>query len=203
MSVPRQPGAPPFIVCGMPRSRTAWLAEFLSTPDRPCPHEPTVGWSSISDLWRFLDTPGAAASDASLTWLWRDILAFRPDTRIVVMLRPASLVRRSAIAAGIPVGNPDGLDGLFAEAGRLARAPRRFRVLSAWFSALVCPSVLRAVYCHCHDAEPPAGRIEALSKVNIQADIPARLAEGMANLAGWERLMSQRSVATTGWGADR
>lgn len=193
---------PPFMVCGMPRARTAWLGVFLSTPDRPCPHEPSAAWGSISDLWRFLETPGAAASDASLTWLWRDILAGRPDARIVVVLRPAAQVRRSAIAAGIPLDAPDGLDEMFSEACRLASASYRFHVLAVSFASLWRPSVLRALYLHCHGVEPPDGRIESLAAINIQADIPARLAEGMANLDGWRRVMSQRCLTTTGWEAE-
>ncbi len=193
----------PFIVCGMPRCRTAWMAEFLSTPGRRCPHEPTVGWSSMTDLWRFLEAPGACASDASLTWLWRDILAFRPDTRIVVMLRHPADVRQSAIRAGIPLPEQDGLVAMFGEARRLLEAPSRFHVVSAPFASLDGFSNLRSIYSHCLGVDPPFGHIRALSARNIQADIPAKLAEGMANLAGWERLMARRSVATTGWGNDR
>lgn len=45
-----------FFVTGLPRSRTAWMAAFLSTGESLCMHEPSYKMSSIEDLRPILDS---------------------------------------------------------------------------------------------------------------------------------------------------
>jgi hypothetical protein len=185
---------PPFIVMGTPRSRTAWLARLLSCGDVTCEHEPSVRWTSRADLWRFLDQDNVGASDASLTWFWRDIIAFRPDCRIVVVRRPLAEVRASCRRAAIPLAEPDGLDALDAEAA----AVRGRNVTKAAFADLGRAAVVGEVFRWCLGEAPPFGWVDRLQRINIQADIPARLAEGSANLPGFTRLMSERGARAPG-----
>ncbi len=193
---------PPFVVMGTPRSRTAWLAQFLSPPGTMCEHEPTVRWQGISDLWAFLERGDHGASDATLTWFWRDILAFRPDTRIVVVRRPIREVRLSCRRAGIPLDDPDGLEELETEAIEAATPRvRGFPVLAVTFAGLADPDIARAVFVHCLGIDPPIGWIEAYGARKIEAPWRERFAEGMANLPGFQRLLAERGQLPPSSGA--
>lgn len=91
----------PFVILGSPRSRTAWLAEFLSWGGWTVHHEPSVHFKHISDIKPFL-IPNVGIVDSMLTLRWRDILRIRPDTRIAIVWRPQRdvLTSVSKIAPG-------------------------------------------------------------------------------------------------------
>ena len=84
-----------FLVTGLPRSRTAWLANFLR-----CPHEPLTYCASLTDLASLVGTGGACDTTAIL--LWRRIRARWPAVRVVAVRRNPKEVRASLRAIGLP-----------------------------------------------------------------------------------------------------
>lgn len=78
----------PFVILGTPRSRTAWLAKFLSYGDVTCHHEPSVHFRSLADLSSLLRSPNTGASDSMMTLLWPEILFLAPNVKMVVVTRP-------------------------------------------------------------------------------------------------------------------
>lgn len=156
----------PFIVTGLPRSRTAWLAEFLGVP-----HEPSLRMDSLSDLKGILE--GKGASDCMMAWLWRDILEINPETRFVVVLRPISEVRASLEKLGVRF--PDWFLPKMADVlGEISAHPN---TLALWFDELRLEPAIRCVWRHCYPDDVPFDRErwERMKDQNIQSDIKATL----------------------------
>ena len=84
-----------FIVVGLPRSRTAWLAEFLSAGGWKCYHEPSRFFTGLKDLRAFLHLPRKGAADAMMCLLRKEILERNPHTRFVVVRRDRKDVEES------------------------------------------------------------------------------------------------------------
>ena len=93
----------PFVIIGTPRSRTAWLARFLSYRGRTCFHEPSLRFNSEGCLGNFLANDSAAAADCMMSFMARDIRMLRPDCIIVSVRRPLSEIYESFAKLGISV----------------------------------------------------------------------------------------------------
>lgn len=83
---------PPYFITGLPRSRTAWLANFLTWGDSFCYHEATFGCENIEDLRRTLETVphnvrDVGDADPNIGLIHDDILKAFPDCRVVFILR--------------------------------------------------------------------------------------------------------------------
>ena len=89
---------PPFIVYGLPRSRTYWLSHFLSYGDTKCYHEACMYMRSIDDMRSFLSQDNTGAAETAAAPGWRLIHHYRPDIRAVVVRRPVEDVVKSLLA---------------------------------------------------------------------------------------------------------
>lgn len=85
----------PFIIYGLPRSRTSWLSMFLSYRDWSCHHERAMHMRSLADVQELFSTPrtgtvetGAPHGRCLLKWLV-------PNIKEVVILRPVEEVINS------------------------------------------------------------------------------------------------------------
>lgn len=172
----------PFLVLGLPRCRTAWLAEFLSMPGRRCLHEPSKTYTGIEDLEAALADDRAAIADSALTLRWRDILRLRPAARIVVMHRPLRDILRSLDTIGLRLpGTERVLDIL--ERERMALLAHG-GVMSVAFEALEREEVCADIFRWCHHAEMPRRRWLQWGGVRVQANVPEMLAIIAGNRAG-------------------
>lgn len=98
-----------FLICGFPRSRTMWLAHFLSVPEVcVCTHEATEFAADAEEFWangelfaRGLDYYGN--SDSANLYGLRSMLALRPMTKVVWINRPMDEVRESMARIGMPM----------------------------------------------------------------------------------------------------
>ena len=186
--------SPPVLVIGTPRSRTAWLAALLSTPDRIFVHEPSVHWRDLDDLRDFLDRPGAAACDSGLTLFWREALEMRPDLRLIVVQRPVEQVIASCIRAGMPV-TPDSAHIIERTAAAAAEAAADWRVASCSFGYLASETVCRTLYCFALDRYPSAEWCDHWSGLNVQRDWRDQFAAAHANRSGFPRLLADRALS--------
>lgn len=71
-----------FFVCGLPRSRTAWLANFLTYDKRFCFHEGLYGCNSIDQYRQKL---GDNKGDSSTALMLLDINRLFPDAPVVII----------------------------------------------------------------------------------------------------------------------
>lgn len=183
----------PVIILGMPRTRTAWLSAFLSTPERMFLHEPSVHWGGMADLGRFLSHPNAAACDSGLTLFWQDILALRHDVTLIVIHRPEQAVFASLIDAGIPLPR-DILRRLRVLADATAEASMRAK-FSADFDELRNPFSLRNLYRTAMGTECPEGWLRHWQDMRVEANWRARFHAADNNADGFPAVLERRFLA--------
>lgn len=87
----------PFIIYALPRSRTAWLAEFLSYKDWTCGHEQAIFLRSVSDIKRLLSLPNTGVVETAAAQAWRIIHHHVPNIKAVVIRRPIDDVLGSMV----------------------------------------------------------------------------------------------------------
>lgn len=183
----------PTIILGMPRSRTAWLSAFLSTPDRPFLHEPSVHWHGLHDLRTFLSNPRAAACDSGLTLFWRDIMAFRPNVTLIVVHRSEQSVFASLLDAGIP------LPGDIVRRLRLLWRETLEAAMRAKFSTdfddLHKPIVARYIYRLATGVDCSHAWLQQWQDLNVQANWRVRFNAAANNAEGFPALVESRLAA--------
>lgn len=79
-----------FFITGLPRSRTAWLANWLTWGGSFCYHDGFVGCASVDDFASKLrTTPGTHVgnSDPANVCFWQRLVRFFPDASWVIIKR--------------------------------------------------------------------------------------------------------------------
>lgn len=96
-----------FFVIGLPRSRSAWFANALTTPTSYCFHEGLVeGYRRFLDPDFTVDAKdvvGSAGSDG--LWYARELLEDFPTARYISVRRPVEEVQVSLLARRHPTDN--------------------------------------------------------------------------------------------------
>lgn len=87
----------PFIIYALPRSRTAWLADFLTYRDWKCHHEAAITFRSPDEISSFF-TGNVGAAETGAAQGWRLIKHYVPHIRTVVVRRPVDEVVNSLLA---------------------------------------------------------------------------------------------------------
>jgi hypothetical protein len=153
--------APPFLVVGFPRSRTAWLAALLE-----CAHEPSLHWSSIDDLRAAL-VPGWGACDSLMTLLAADARALCADMSLVVVRRPRAEVEGSFARKGLRVA-PFVLDVI---ERKLAEIECDFSPLVVRYDELDDEAIVAGLYAWCRGRPMDRARWRDLRHRTIERDI--------------------------------
>lgn len=78
----------PFIVYGIPRSRTAWISMFLSYKDCVCHHEKAMFMRSMQDVRDLFSTPNTGTVETAASYGRCLIKWLIPNIKEVVILRP-------------------------------------------------------------------------------------------------------------------
>lgn len=94
-----------YFILGLPRSRTTWLAAFLSNDSTLCYHEKSLEFSNLEDLKTFVMKEDCGISDTALILHWQWIKSNIPGAKIVVIDRPYEDAVSSVEAMGISVGS--------------------------------------------------------------------------------------------------
>lgn len=176
----------PFVIVGTPRSRTTWLSQLLTFEGWECLHEPSLGFRSLEDLKALLDRPNTGSADALMTFLWRDILTFRPDTRFVVVRRPIPDVLRSFARLGpVPAGSKEIAEAIEAQAKLITELPGSIEVS---FETLGNPRTVQRLVKHAIGHTIPEGRLSEFQARRIQCSIAAKEAQVEANREGFARV---------------
>jgi hypothetical protein len=94
----------PFFIASLPRSRTAWLANFLTYGPSYCFHEPMnqVPLSQYPWLLGSVGTEFSGASDSVNSLVMDQLIDMFPVAKIVVIRRDIFKVRESLKNAGLP-----------------------------------------------------------------------------------------------------
>jgi hypothetical protein len=174
----RRPGAldAPFIVYTAGRSRTAWLAAFLTYGEHRCHTEAAVKFRGVSEIAPFF-TPSTGSAETGVAQGWRLIEHFVPNIRSVVVRRNAEDIigsfARSEIA-GIATVDEDKLRKIVAYTERcLEQISTRPGVLTVNYEDLMRPSVCKSVFEHCLPYHFDYEWWREMAKRNIQSDARA------------------------------
>lgn len=172
----------PFLVLGLPRSRTAWLSRFLTYGDHVCGHDELRHCRSMDDVraWFAQGCIGSAETAAAPFWRLFDQIA--PGVQIVVVRRPVDQVVDSLMA--LP-GVVFDRDRLTAEMVKLDRkldqiTARADNVLSVSFDGLADETTCRAVFHHCLPYEWNQAHWQFWAPINVQCDLRAMVRYGQA-----------------------
>lgn len=85
----------PFIVYGMPRSRTAWMANFLTYGGWQCGHDEATYMRGVADIDRYFARARTGASETGAAPGWRVLHDRVPHLRFAVVRRPVDDVIES------------------------------------------------------------------------------------------------------------
>ena len=162
----------PFLITGLPRSRTAWLAALANTvPGALCRHEPTQDWPAWQTCfvaWREDAHPFAGFSDHVLGLHLAEIVR-EIGPRVLIVERDAASVER-ALARVLPGVNARPLLAVLADRLRAARGLPGVKVVP--FAALRHFSA--AMDCLGHllpGAVIDPAKVRALLHLNVQCDM--------------------------------
>lgn len=173
----------PFVVLGMPRSRTFWISRFLSQPDRPCEHDPSVNFRSVQDVRDYFSNPNAAASDTALCRIWARMDL--PRVTVVVVHRALPEIVASLRRCGIvPTGLEEPWWALRSLGGLHINA-------EDWEDQQIAEDIYR----YCTGNRPPPNRWDNLIGQNLQCDPVTVMRAAAANVAGIRAVFGEREVA--------
>ena len=165
----RDPSAPrPFLVFALPRSRTRWLADFLSHGGSYCRHDLSVWADTPAELRRLLSVPGVGTSETWMGHGWPLLTEWFPDARIVVVRRPMSEVVESLNECGLSIPRAE-LDIRLCRLNEIAALPGAMVVDFADIDAKA-----GAIYRHCLGREMPPEWFDEMNR-DIQIDMRVRL----------------------------
>lgn len=188
---------PPFVIMALPRSRTAWLARFLSYRDWSCGHDEIRHARGMDDLASWLSQPNTGTVETGAAPFWRTLRKLRPDARVVIVRRPVEDVVASVLRTG-PAFDQVALCAAMRRLDhKLDQVERR------WPGALVVPfrdladeATCARIFEHClpHRHDPTWWR--TWSTINIQIDMAAVVRFMAAHRVQLEKITAQVKCLT-------
>lgn len=179
-----------FLITGLPRCRTAWMAAVTTGERSICHHEPLnqmKHWRDVYDLWGRQEREYVGISDSCLGFHLGEILDVE-GPRTLIINRPIPDVEASLIAAGLPITTN------YCEL--LSDFIRPFRshplVMNVTFEALSSIQVVLTCLEHLMpDLEPDEERVAELMDVNIQVDARAAMIDAISHPVDLSALLGQ------------
>ena len=160
----------PFIVLSLPRSRSAWLAHFLTGGNEFwIGHDISVECGSISDFLGMYAGGMVGTCETGVILGWRLIRHLLPSARIVTLHRPLAEIEASLAKFGI------GGSALHAELelreGMLEVCSRFPSVRRVEFAELDDPEVCRSLYEHLLESPLDPDWYARMASVNVQVNM--------------------------------
>ena len=185
-----------FIVFALPRSRTAWLSQFLSYGDWHCGHEEMRHVRSLEDVKSWFSQPYVGTAETAAAPFWRTVARLTPDIKVVVVRRPVAEV----VASLMRLGSFD-QEALEADMKRLDRKLQQIErrvpgVLSVNYADLNDEAVCARIFEHCLPYSHDSARWQVLSKINVQVSLPQMQRYAAAYAPQLKKAAEQAAVAT-------
>jgi hypothetical protein len=154
----------PFIIYGMPRSRTFWLSRFLAYAEWDCGHDELRHARSLDDVATWFNRPNTGTVETAAAPFWRIV----PEhVRTVIVRRPAGDVLDSFKRLGFNV-DASLISRLDTKLDQIeARVPG---VLSVQFRDLADEAVCARVFEHCLPYQHDHAWWEAFAGMNLQTN---------------------------------
>jgi hypothetical protein len=160
----------PFLITGLPRSRTAWLSAVCNLNQHAiCHHEPIQNlkhWHEALSLWEMRGYTYTGISDSSLGFHLPEILRLHSPNTLVI-LRDREAVEASLEAMGVYAGNYCRLLH-----SRIQAALRHPLVMAVGFEELRDPNVVcDALQWLMLGCEVDREKVAAMCRFNITVDV--------------------------------
>lgn len=159
-----------FLVLSLPRSRSAWIAKFLSYGGRRCGHDIAPQCVTVQEFVDRLDRDYCGSVETGAVVGWRAILKLKPDLRIATVRRPVQQVYESLARFGL--GAPEVLDELRERDAMLDEVERLPGTLSFTFDGLKHPWACQNLFELYLDMPFDWEWWESLAAVNVQVNVP-------------------------------
>lgn len=174
-----------FLVFGLPRSRTAWLARFLTYGDWFCGHDELRHCRSLDDVRAWLSQPNTGSVETAAAPFWRMAMRLAPGARVVVVRRPVAEVVASLQRLGLPDLTTE-MTRLDAKLQQIvARVPG---ALEVQFADLADEATCARVFEHCLGVPHDPEWWRLLAPMNLQIDFRALLRYAAAYKPALEKL---------------
>lgn len=179
--------AKPFLITGLPRSRTAWMAGFFCTGNVFCVHEPLKDLYDITEAKRVFQSDfhshvGASDSGAGffLPWLMENI---NPPTLIIE--RDPEFVAKNMAENGVPCDRA--IKVLHAKLLEFRHHPN---VLWVPFESLSNRRIMEKIWFHLLPGVPfDAERYEQFNDLHIEISIPKLKEHALVNKERQQHMM--------------
>ena len=172
MTVAATTKQPRFLVCALPRSRTAWMAKFLCYQGRWVTHDLAAYVDTVDQFLAAFSPEGGGTVETGAAIGWRLVADSWPDTRFVVVRRDPDEVRASLAKFGLSITDED-LTERMAAMDELAE---RSGTLVLDYADLDSPVACAKLFEHCLGVPFDWVWWQALAAENVQCDMPARIA---------------------------
>ena len=163
----------PFIIFSLPRSRSTWLARFLSYGPWKCGHDELRHMRTLDDVKTWFTQPFIGTSETAGAPWWRLLPRYAPAARVVVVRRPVgdvvdSLMRLNGVSFDreILTRNMTWHDH---KLGQIAK--RVPGAISVDYADLEREKVCANVFEHCTDLPHDPSWWAFLSPMNLQTDM--------------------------------
>lgn len=167
-----------FLIIALPRSRTAWLANFLTYGDSFCFHEPLLGLSRVADIQdkvSTVTTPIIGATDTGAMYFVDVLLKLYPGLKLVVIERPANECQESIDSMGLQ-------GDVTLMARQLEWIKQRTKPLVIQFSSLDEKATMEELWNHCIGTPFPEQRWQLLKDMKIEVS-PEQFMSKLSNQA--------------------
>lgn len=185
----------PFIVLGLPRSRTYWLSRFLSYGDWHCGHDELAHMRSLEDVASWWAQPNIGTVETAAAPFWR---LLPKDISVVTVRRPVGEALASVMRV-LPDCDPAAmLRTLQALDRKLDQVEARLGVLSVRFRDLSDEAVCAEVFQHCLPYEHDPAWWAAWDVRRVSGNLAAQARYAKAYLPQLRRLAQagrQQSLA--------
>lgn len=163
---------------GLPRSRTAWLAAFLSYGGFQCGHEELRHMRSLGDVRSWLARPMTGTAETAAAPYWRLLQKLAPEARVVIVRRPVEEAVESFMRLGLHNDGATGRERLlrafqYGDAKLRQAGARLPGALQVSYADLEREETCARVFEHCLPYSHDSSWWRRLASVNIQCDVQA------------------------------
>lgn len=163
----------PFIVFSLPRSRSTWLARFLSYGPWRCGHDELRHIRTLDDVKTWFSQPFTGTAETAGAPWWRLLPHYAPSARVVVVRRPVGDVIDSLMRIkGVSFDRDrltENMGWLDRKLGQLAA--RVSGVISVDYADLDSEQACASIFEHCTDLAHDHAWWSMLAPINLQSDM--------------------------------
>ena len=188
---------PPFVVFSSARSRSAWLANFLSYGPWSCGHEQIRYMRGLEDVKSWLDMPWSGTVETAGAGFWRTLEKISPLCRIVVVRRNPEEIFESFLAKRIDISPEDLWKRILYSDRKLSQISKRLpKSLEVSFQELDGIETCTEIFEHALQMPFDFAWWNHVKQFNIQINLQGLLKYYLANASQLNKLARQIKTIT-------